>query len=446
MGGTWFTGLFTATEAFLFVFVAMESALLALSFVLGRTGGRLPGVFRDILRMCVYVGTCVVLLRAVFGVGDLASLLGASAVLSIVIGLAIQEPLGTIFAGLFLQIDEPLQVGDWVDVAGVEGKVIEINWRSTRILTRSNDFVSIPNSLVAKGAIVNFSAPSSIHRVVKKLNVGYGGQPNKVKKVLVEMMHEIPGVLRSPAPEVLVEDYGASTIEYELRYWVKDVADERRISDEVLTGIWYQFRRHEVDVPFASRDAASPRAKREGAARAAENLELLRRVDFLASLSDADLALLAEDLTSEIYAKGERVFVQGSRGDTLCILSGGKVGVLARDEDGEEVEVAELKRGDYFGEMSLLTGEERSATVVAKEDVELLELSRGSFSVLLKSNPAIAGAIAEVVAKRQTLTKAKLESVPRAANRVLKERADEVRSRAKGILDGIKDMFRFRET
>lgn len=436
--GEWYGAGMVALYVMLDVFVLTELALLALAGLLGRGGTKFPALFRDILRIVLYVAAFMVVLRSVFGVGDLGALLGASAVFSIIIGLAVQDTLGSVFAGLFLELDRPFRVGDWVNVGGREGKVAEINWRSTRLITRNNDSVSIPNSAMSKGEIVNFSAPTPMHRVDKQVAVGFAAQPNKVKKILIETMSGVKGVLRNPAPQVALENYG-DAVEYSLSFWINDFVHFHRISEEVMTTIWYQFRRH--GIRFA-KDVGHVAADPKAAAAAAELQQALRRVDFLAPVNDPDLAVLAADVTHDLYAQGERVFAQGEPGQTFYLIRSGRVGVRVKDAAGVEVEVAELDRGDYFGEMSLLTGEPRKATVVAKEDTELLELDRPSFALLLKNNPALGSAMMEVVKQRQTDLEAKAKNASERAARSAPASAGEgPRSFARRLLGGLRGLF-----
>lgn len=398
---------FSATYILLTIYLVCELALLGIAAALARSGTGFPALFRDILRILVYVGGFMIVLRTVFGVGDLGALLGASAVFSIVVGLAVQDSLGSVFAGLFLQLDRPFRVGDWVSVHGHEGRVIEINWRSTRLVTRQNDSVSIPNSLMSRGEIVNYCAPSAMHRVDKHVAVSYAGQPNRVKKVLLEAMSGVSGVLPKPAPQVYLETYG-DAIDYGISFWTNDYAQLNRVSEAVLTSIWYQFRRH--GITFAKEAATIVPQDQRARAAGTDARDLLRRVDFLAPVPNPELTLLAEDVTRNLYAEGERIVGQGETTRTFYLIRSGAVRISARTPAGQEVQVAELAKGQYFGEQALLTGEPRSATVTATEDSELLELERSSFDLLLQNSPTLDTAMRDIVRQRSTALSERLRA------------------------------------
>lgn len=439
----WYARPVTAAVVMGLVYIATELALLLVVGILARAQMGFPVLFRDIVRIAVYLTTFLAVLKAVFEVKEMGALLGASAIFSIIVGLAVQDSLGNVVAGIFMQVDRPLKVGDWVLVNGVEGRVVDMNWRSTRLVTRQNDSVIIPNNTISKADIVNYSAPTTLHRVQKKIGVSYSLQPNKVKKVLTEVILDVRGVLTTPSPEVFLVNYGDSAIEYELRYWISDYDKLNDIDNDVMTGIWYQFRRNGIEIPFPIRTVYVRREPRQEAADP-EVLSLLSRVDFLAPLKAEEVRSLASDLRHHIYARGERVFEQGEEGHTFYIIWSGHVCVRVRSEAGEDVEVAKLERGNYFGEMSLLTGETRTASVVAMDDCDLLELDRSSFSDLLTMNPDVAETISQIIARRAAATKVKVDESERHSTKVMRQRAEDLQTMTKKILTGIRGMFGFK--
>ncbi len=438
----WYARPVTALIVMSLVYIATELVLLLVVGILARAQMGFPVLFRDIVRIAVYLTTFLAVLKAVFEVKEMGALLGASAIFSIIIGLAVQDSLGNVVAGIFMQVDRPLKVGDWVLVNGIEGRVVDMNWRSTRLVTRQNDSVIIPNNTVSKADIVNYSAPTMLHRTQKKIGVSYSLQPNKVKKVLTEVILEVKGVLSTPAPEVFLVNYGDSAIEYELRYWISDYEKVNEIDNEVMTGVWYQFRRHGIEIPFPIRTVYVRREPRNETADP-EVLAILSKVDFLAPLKAEEVRGLAAELRHHIYARGERVFVQGEEGHTFFIIWSGHVCVRVRKDGGEEVEVAKLERGNYFGEMSLLTGEPRMATVVAMDDCDLLELDRSSFSDLLTMNPDVAETISKIIAHRAAATKVMVDESERHSTKVIRQRAEDLQTMTKKILTGIRGMFGF---
>ncbi|KAF0241547.1 MAG: hypothetical protein FD180_4374, partial [Planctomycetota bacterium] len=392
--------------------------------------------FKDVVRTLLVIGLTIAGAKAAFPQTDIGQVVTTSAILSIVVGLALQESLSNVFSGLMLTVDEPYKPGDWIDIEGREGKVLDSNWRSVRVLTRDDDVIYVPNSSMAQHSVVNFSAPTPLHLIRRKIGVEYGAPPNKVKQVLIGLMQHSEGVMKEPAPDVYVLDYADFAIVYEMRFWIDNYNARTRIESEVMRGVWYHLKRNGIGIPFPIRDIYLKREKPEK--KPEEIVGLLRKVDILAPLKEEELLMLAEDLTSQLFAKNEIICRQGDEGSTFYIIRTGRVSVRLKQMDSGETEVAQLASGAYFGEMSLLTGEPRSSTVKAAEDCELLCLDRESFAVLLRDNPPIAATISEVIAQRAAVKEQHQKDQHTKVSR--KVDMDERKSR---IFESIKMIFRF---
>jgi CRP-like cAMP-binding protein len=253
----------------------------------------------------------------------------------------------------------------------------------------------------------------------------------------MDMMHHVEGVLRDPAADVFTLDYGEFATTYELRFWIQDFDRRTRIESDVLRGAWYHLKRNHIRIAYPSRDLYVRRETQDR--RPAEILEWLKKVDMFEPLEETDLLLLADDIRSQLFAKGEIVCRQGEVGGTFYLIKSGLMSIHARSSEGVEAEVARLHPGEYFGEMSILTGEMRNSTCTVLEDAELLCLDRESFSVLLNENPPIAKKISEVIALRTQETQSKLAQGIRPQG----SQADEVATRR--ILEKIWNIFGFRQ-
>jgi small-conductance mechanosensitive channel/CRP-like cAMP-binding protein len=366
-----------------------------------------PAILRDIVSAAFAVLVLVVLLRARLGV-DVTALVATSAALSIVLGLALQETLANLFAGLALMIERPFESGDWVRFGDRVGRVQEVSWRAVKLqLLRQEDYLVIPNSVVAKSEIVNLSQPTPLHGQGVEIGVAYGEPPNRVSDVLVSAALEVERVRREPRPFAVVRRYDSFSIHYRLTYWISDFAHADLIEGEVLSHIWYAFRRHGIRIPYPTsevhtRDAAAAEA-------VSERLEheriagLLRGVDFLAALTHEELDRLATGAQIAPYPAGMVVVRQGEAGDSLFVVAHGRVQVSAQPSGGgAERPIAIIERGSYFGEMSLLTGAPRSATVRALEDTECLVLTKAVLRpVLVSDDPAAVERLSQAMAKRK---------------------------------------------
>ena len=334
---------------------------------------------------------------------DPGSLLLGSAVLSVGLGFALQETLGNFFAGLALRLARPYTLGDRLELMGVSGNVHKIDWRSTALINNQGDVLIIPNSKVAQEALTNHSAPTGVTGRFIEAGVHYRHPPNVTKKHILEACSAIPEVLRDPAPEVYLLSFAEYEIIYRLRYFIHDFSERYRIDSKVREAIWYRFKREEIEFPFPIRTVHHA-APETGVDVEREVRGLLDSVDFFKILNEEELASLRRRARYEIYAAGEKICVQGEPGDTFYIIRKGRLEVTAKDADGNVFLSAEMRSGQYFGEMALLTGEPRSATVTALSDAELLRLRKEDLRAIFKENPRVEETISEVLADRKLKT------------------------------------------
>jgi small-conductance mechanosensitive channel len=229
-----------------------------------RTGFQLPPLLPAVTMFVVYLIAAFVTLRVVFPKLELGGLIATSAVTSLVLGLALQPILSNFFAGLVISIERPFRINDWIKVGDHEGRVAAITWRTTHLRTRENDNLVIPNSKLADERVVNFYYPHPMHLERIKVGASYDVPPYRVRRALLEAIAGVPGVLDKPTPEVYLPRFDDSSIGYELRVWMDDVAGAPRIASEVRGRIWEVFRKEGITMPFPIRTleiARRPRPK-----------------------------------------------------------------------------------------------------------------------------------------------------------------------------------------
>ncbi|MGV8124870.1 MAG: cyclic nucleotide-binding domain-containing protein [Candidatus Xenobiia bacterium LiM19] len=405
-----------------------------------------PHLFRDLIRTVVYFGLFVFVLGVVLK-QDLSTLLLGSTVASIIIGLALQETLGNFFAGLALGISKPYTIGDFLQVDNVTGKVEKIDWRSTAVLTQTGDYIILPNTVLSKAQIQNYSAPTTLHARFIDVGCHYRHAPNTVKQAIIEAASSIDEVLSLPQSEVWLMSFDESSINYRLRFWLEDYQGRFLIESKVREAIWYRFNRENIEIPFPMRNIIQLHQETDTALKS-EVRTLLEKVDFLNSLRKEDLSFLSTRVRYLLFARSETVFNQGEQGDSFYIIKSGRLTVTAQNQQGEVFLTTEMIPGQYFGEMALLTGEPRSATVKAIEDSELLVLEKDDLRTIIQDNPQAEEVISRVLAKRQLRTqKAQQESEEeksstdeKAGARSIGERLDRI---SEQFLKKMRDFFSY---
>lgn len=375
-----------------------------------------PLVLRDIGRWLVALGALVLIVRGCFPGVNLNVLAMSSLVVGYIVGNATQDTLGNLIAGLALNAERPFHIGDWVTVGGHTGMVVDTTWRATRLRTKAEDYIVIPNSSIAKEPIANFSRPTRCHGCYASIGVSYDTPPNKARETIQAALDEIPEVLKQPAPSIYLSAYADFSINFTLKYFIEDYARLDSVQSLVMDRLWYAFKRAGISIPFPIRDVRLRDATAEDARQAtleqAAVRGLLEGVELLRSLHPDELTRLAAGVQAVPYAQGETLFRQGQPGDTFCVVQSGRVGVIVTGADGNAVPVAALGPGTFFGEMSLLTGEPRSATVLAETDTVVLAISKATFASLLQADPDLAARLAAVLEKRQAHNQTTLAAQP----------------------------------
>ncbi|HVG09665.1 MAG TPA: mechanosensitive ion channel domain-containing protein [Thermoanaerobaculia bacterium] len=269
-------GVSDGTRAWILLFLGAVTVLRLLGLYFfdihlrARTGFQLPPLLPAVTMFLIYLIAAFVTLRVIFPKLELGGLIATSAVTSLVLGLALQPILSNFFAGLVISVERPFRINDWIKIGDFEGRVVAITWRTTHLRTRENDNLVIPNSKLADERVVNFYYPHPMHLERIKVGASYDVPPYRVRRALLESIAGVPGVLDKPTPEVFLPRFDESSLGYELRIWVDDVANAPRIASEVRGRIWEIFRKDGIKMPYPIRTveiARRPHTSEAGKAR-----------------------------------------------------------------------------------------------------------------------------------------------------------------------------------
>ncbi|MSP61954.1 MAG: mechanosensitive ion channel [Myxococcales bacterium] len=386
----------------LFALGIVQVAALILFDMLGRSIRKV----RIVRTVVSTVAAIVIVLALVHHEGvNLSAIFATSAVLTGVIGFALQETLGNVIGGIALQLESTVAIGDWITVGEVTGQVVEVRWRSLSIVTRNDDMVIIPNGLLAKQSFVNLSRPVPWHRQWVHFDVHYRHPPNEVQQVVLEAVKGIPNVRDEPVPDCIFFRMEQDHAHYAVRYRLADIRHDDGTDSEVKKRIWYALRRHGIEIPYPSRnifvtELSKERADAKWQKQHHARLASLRKVAIFAPLDEEHLELLADRCRVEVFGTGEIILRQSEPGDSLYVIRHGSVSIRVA-VDGVEREVAQLDEGQIFGEMSLMTGEARKATAIAGTDAECYVIDRALFQEVLATRKSLVDEISAILAARQ---------------------------------------------
>ena len=376
---------------------------------------RVPHILVDALftlGMIVYV---IYRLNAV-GV-NLAGIVTTSAIVTGALAFSAGETLRNLWAGVSLQLENTLRIGDWVRFDDKVGQVVSIRWRSMAIATSANETFVVPNSALMKDRVVVLGRAGEAHALYRRelgFQVDYDHPPAKVIHVITDALRrcEIPNVARAPAPFCVCKEFQDSGILYRAVYYPVDIGALIYTDSDVMVAIYAALQRENMPIPFPQqvveikRRSGAEEAKSELSSRTA----VVDQLELFGALTPSEREAVAAGLRRLPYATNDVVFRKGESADSLYILARGRVRVMDEDDSGRRMALAELSAPDHFGEMGLLTGQPRGATVMATEDVLCYRLSKSAFDAVLKARPELADSLGHVLARRQAENDATLKA------------------------------------
>ncbi len=370
-----------------------------------KTGRLIPNIVRLFLAFIIYFMAVVGIIAFVYD-QQLTSVLATSGVIAMIIGLAIQINISNIFSGIAINIERPFRIGDWVKIGQFdEGEIVDITWRSTRLKTRAECILSIPNSMASESPILNFCYPDDVYWLWPTVYVHPMHPPDRVKKILLDALLSAEKVLKDPAPVIFLTGINEWAATYWIAFCADDYGDKFYILENVWTRVWFHLNRAGI-TPAVQRQEIHlfKGVKERGGEEATKPITLLQEVDIFKPFSDEAKLYLSDCIRRHHIEQGDVIVEQGDAGDSLFLIVEGVVGVYVRADDGKSKEVARLGAGNFFGEMALLTGEDRTATVIALVDTYLFELTKADIKPLIAEQPEVSELVSKVLAYRQQMT------------------------------------------
>ncbi len=380
-----------------------------------RDGRRqLPRLLLAMPRLLVIIATIWFLVAAVWGV-NLSSALTALGVTSLVISFALQDTLGGVASGFTLLADQPFGAGDWIEAEDVEGRVVDVNWRSTRLQNRDGDLVVVPNGQLAKATITNFDQPSRVHRVMVPVQIERSAPPTTAKEMLLDAARSTRGVLAEPAPYVFVTNIADPVVDYQAYMFVDDYSIAPRVQADFSSLVWYLSYRHDVPLPNPAQDLYlfdGARTAIESQTSAAEIRRRIVEAALLEHLDDDVLDAVANAATADRFQQGELIAEAGGQ-HHLYVLNEGRASLVLRRGD-DDLRVLDIEPGDVFG-MTDATAvvDDRRALIIAASDCDVVRIPPDATAQAMIRTPQLAAAIEQLTLNRRRRT----ERVLRRANR-----------------------------
>lgn len=360
-----------------------------------------PALLRQIIGLLVFgIGVSIVFKVVLFT--SLTALLTTSAIITAVVGLALQDTLGNLFAGLSLHLEKSVEVGDMVRSGELFGSVEQLSWRAIKVRTLEGNVLLIPNSLAGRERLEVYPRPGRPIARILRVGLEYQASPAGAREVLEGAVRDLKGLASHPSPTAYLYGFSSYAIEYELRYWLEDYGRFLEIDSHVRERVWYALERAGMKIAYPvirqHQYAAGPlpSASREDALHTA-----LDRADLLAPLSIEQRRRVAEGSLTRVYGPGETIVEEGETGSSMFLVVSGRVGVSIHGAAGDSRRLAILEPGSAFGEISFLTGDPRTATVRALTEATLVEIHRDTLAPILAEQPTLVEALEKTVRERR---------------------------------------------
>jgi len=410
------------------------------AFLLMRAAARrsaqaeVSSLLKTVFSIILYIIAFVVIFQTQFPDIPLTGIFTGSTILGIVVGLALQDTLGNLFAGIALQADQPFQVGDVITLTNRGMGVIEgVSWRGVRIRTFQNKLLVISNAVLGKETF-EIAPKDNLNAHTVNFSTLYTTSPANIAAIVRESMRHGENVSPKMRPVVRIRNLGDNGIDWEVKYWLEDYVKLHDTDAMVRERIWYAFQRERIDFAFPTRTVHVHEKQPDIDVEAAVNLysDRLKRVPIFDPLSEEEMDLLSKSCKSRIYAPGEAIVRLGGEGSSMFIINRGKVEVQIM-ENGKPKKVNELAENDFFGEMSLLTGQPRTANVIATVETEVLQIRKNALKPIIESNPVLVQSITDIIDERQAMLV-----------KVDDEKAEDVDVRKQGVMRSIRKFFGLR--
>jgi small-conductance mechanosensitive channel/CRP-like cAMP-binding protein len=380
---------------FLLVFTIKTLAYFIFDFLLLKKQGiRYPKLVKDVLVFILYIVGILLILNYYLNI-KITVLLASSAVFTVVIGFALQDILGNLFSGIILNFEDSFKLSDWVRINEWEGRVEQFGWRSFKIRTIDRELIVIPNQAASKAEVLIYGSEHQPIALKIKVGASYQDSPDRVSEAIGRVLASMTDICREPLPVVQLKNFGDFSLDYEVKFWIRDYAQHNVITDEVRRHIWYAFKRQNIQIPYPVREIHQRQEKSAEIPRQVL-VDALKGNDILRTIEENEFLKLLAEVDYKVFGSGETIIREGDDSEYFFHVYSGAVKVL---KDGQVI--ALLPAGNFFGEISLVTGEKTGATVVADCESVIILVSSARFKQIIDMNEKIAMKLSAVITKRQ---------------------------------------------
>jgi small-conductance mechanosensitive channel len=419
------------TIVVMFCLAKLANYLIVNVYLRIHTGQEVPSFLRDSVRLVVYLAVGIISLRLVFKI-DLSAIVTTTTVITATIAFAMQNTLANALSGFSIQSDELLSRGNWISIKekNIFGEITNVGFRYTTLKTPENLLIMVPNSVIMLNLVTFHGNRDTEEKPALQVDVmlGYDMPPEMAKTLLLRVICDERDVLDQPPPQVRLISLNDSGITYQLKFCIDDPSHRLAVQDSVYSQVWYAVNRAGYSFPFPHRQIVSSETIKPFEFSKEDVAAYLKDTGLFAMLEASEFSALVAQAPIAVYGADEIIVRQGDSGSSLFVVLKGDLEVLI-----DTTRVGSISQGSFFGEMSLLTGEPRSATVRAIYEVWLAEITREIMEPILRANPAMVETLSSILAERELKSR---------ESRTIKSESVPVTLRSEDYLNRLKYFFR----
>ncbi len=416
------------------------SRLVVCPMVQRRTGAPAPSILTNSLTASIFIVTFFAIIRLVFD-RPIGGLVATSGVVTLVIGFAVRDMIADFFSGLAMNLEHPYRIGDWLELGpGQVARVTEQNWRATRLVSLGGRTLIVPNNDLASRQFTNLSLPDGQIRESLQIVLNYTGDPARIENILLAAILATDGPVKGAPHQVRITGFSERGVSYQIRYWVGSYEHAARVRHAVAAKVLDSLNQAGVAIPYGQQEVLLTRERRARQDRRVNARQLLSRIEWLEALDEQELTQLATVALGREFPAGTAVMREGETGTALYVLVEGVAVVGSSNGELGESTIGQIQPGQAFGEISMLTGAARVATVTALTDLYTLEVRREDLEPIMRARPDIANELGRVMARRMMLNRRK-------ANRTSEEpQPEDLKTKALQLARKISALFSIHHT
>lgn len=359
-----------------------------------------PAILRYATYAIIVFSLVVAIVTNVFQ-SSMTGLLATSGLLAGIVGFAMQLNLSNMFAAIAINVDRPFTIGDWIAYKDIEGEVIKISWRATKIKTRNQNLVSIPNRSIIYEKVENFCAPQKLYAITIDIHVDASHPPFKVKERLKEACETCHRVVKGAPIRIFILEINDWSMTYRCLVPFENYLQAPDNQDNLWSSVWYSLANANIRFAVKKSEIDFYKGKKQRKSDEYEITDLLREMDIFTPLSDKDIDHLASGISERSFDTDTFICREGNKADSMYIIKQGIVSVTILGKSDKTIDVAKIGAGGFFGEISLFTGKPRTASVCARTNILVYEISKKDLEPILRAKPGLSKQFSKIILGRK---------------------------------------------